>query len=389
MNFHVADSVKPFGSAAAVVKAGGRIIMDTCGSFIENKHTGQKIKLRVVGGTFVFDVAANGADQGEFIGCVDDGRGSAAVPAEDDRTDTDEEHGRRESLRVLSPARPGVEEVREHELTHLPFRNWCDHCVRGRGEERPHRRVRDDPVQHEVHLDFCFPGDEFGEKGLTILVARERLTKMMMGTVVPRKSTGQFIARRVCAFLREVGVDKGDITVKTDQEPALLAAVDEIARHRAAGGGGRTVQEQSPVYDSKGNGFIERAVKSLVAQVRVGRSALEARIGATLEHSHAVLTWLVEYSAFLLNRFEVSKDGLTAYERCKGKKARVLGVEFGELVHWRRRPVGGHMAKLTCLWGSGVYIGVKGSTGEVIVPRRRVADEDDQEAAGAGSVARV
>ena len=53
-----------------------------------------------------------------------------------------------------------------------------------------------------------------------------------------------------------------------------------------------------------------------------------------LEIGDAIWTWLTEYASYLLNRMEVSKDGKTAYERNKGKKARVMGVEFGESVLW-------------------------------------------------------
>ena len=42
-------------------------------------------------------------------------------------------------------------------------------------------------------------------------------------------------------------------------------------------------------------------------------------------------------------------------------------MEFGEKVVWRRRPVGNHLAKLTCLWEDGIFLGVKGSSGEFIV----------------------
>ena len=67
------------------------------------------------------------------------------------------------------------------------------------------------------------------------------------------------------------------------------------------------------------------------------------------------------------DRFEVGHDRKTAYERCKGKKANNMGIEFGEGVLWRRKPVGGAMAKLTVLWEEGVFLGVKGRTGEFIV----------------------
>ena len=60
--------------------------------------------------------------------------------------------------------------------THLPFRNWCRHCVRGRGTEMPHQRVTGERELPEIHFDFAFLGDE-GHPGetLPVLVVRERL----------------------------------------------------------------------------------------------------------------------------------------------------------------------------------------------------------------------
>ena len=63
-------------------------------------------------------------------------------------------------------------------------------------------------------------------------------------------------------------------------------------------------------------------------------------------------------------------DGKTAYERNKGKKAKVLGIEFGEAILWKRRPVGGALGKLSCLWEDGLYLGIRGQSGELIVSDR-------------------
>ena len=68
-----------------------------------------------------------------------------------------------------------------------------------------------------------------------------------------------------------------------------------------------------------------------------------------------------------MNRAEVGHDGRTPYERLKGKKARLPGMEFGEAVMWKRRPLGGPLGKLSCFWSDGIYLEVKGSTGEYIV----------------------
>lgn len=57
---------------------------------------------------------------------------------------------------------------------------------------------------------------------------------------------------------------------------------------------------------------------------------------------------------------------LNRYERCKGK-AKTMGFEFGDSVLWQRKPSGGHLGKLTCLWEDGIYLGVKAGTGEIIV----------------------
>ena len=64
---------------------------------------------------------------------------------------------------------------------------------------------------------------------------------------------------------------------------------------------------------------------------------------------------------------EVGADGKTAYERSRGKTARLPWVEFGEGVLWKRRREGGPLGKLTCMWDDGIFLRVKGSTGEMIV----------------------
>ena len=54
------------------------------------------------------------------------------------------------------------------------------------------------------------------------------------------------------------------------------------------------------------------------------KSALEKRWGIKIPHRHSVISWVVAYAAFFLNRCEVGQDGKTAYERLKGKRAERL-----------------------------------------------------------------
>ena len=114
--------------------------------------------------------------------------------------------GVRRPLKMRDLKLPTEEEERkEHEMTHLPFRSWCRHCVRGRGKEMPHRSSSEETIGPEMSFDFFFLGDEDGSKSMPVLMAIERATRMKMCTPVPSKSTGEFVARRVLAFMQETG----------------------------------------------------------------------------------------------------------------------------------------------------------------------------------------
>ena len=81
-------------------------------------------------------------------------------------------------------------------------------------------------------------------------------------------------------------------TLKSDQEPAIESLVDEIGRHRAAAGGGRWVEECSPVGASAANGMVERRIQSAQAQVRALKLALENRHKVELPVKHVLVPWI-------------------------------------------------------------------------------------------------
>ena len=69
-----------------------------------------------------------------------------------------------------------------------------------------------------------------------MLVVRERSSGMTMATVAPRKSSGEWLGKRVMAFMREAGCEVEAVVMKTDNEPALVKVVEEVGRLRAANG---------------------------------------------------------------------------------------------------------------------------------------------------------
>jgi hypothetical protein len=150
---------------------------------------------------------------------------------EDELDDEHGESGRRMTTKVTDPRLPSISEVEEHCKTHLPYRNWCRHCVLGRGKEIPHKKSRTTSGIPEVSFDFCFLGKE-SEPGQTlpILCVRERSTRMTMASAVPSKSTGTFIAQRSGAYLKEIGCLLGEMIHKSYQEPAILTLVKEVGK---------------------------------------------------------------------------------------------------------------------------------------------------------------
>lgn len=214
----------------------------------------------------------------------------------------DAEAGVRKTKKLGDPVKPKAEEVLEHEHTHLPFRSWCRHCVKGRGKEMPHTKTKEKGEMMEVSMDFAFVGEE-GEAGntLTVLVVKERHTGMTMATVVPSKSTGRFVTERVLAFLQEIGGLHGDIVMKSDQEPAIKVIAEGVARLKAERGSGRVIPEYSPVGSSASNGMVERGIQSVQAQMRVMKSALEGRWGGSVATQHPVMPWLAEYAAHFVS----------------------------------------------------------------------------------------
>ena len=115
--------------------------------------------------------------------------------------------------------------------------------------------------------------------------------RALMSTVVPRKTTGEFVSKRVVAFMKELGCEMSVVTLKTDSEPALVAVAD-VAKVRASRGAQRT----SPAYSSKSNG-----VQTIQGVVRTLRSAIEEKWMVKLDPENVLWTWLVEYAGWLVN----------------------------------------------------------------------------------------
>ena len=88
-----------------------------------------------------------------------------------------------------SPEAPTKAEIEEHQSrAHIPYRSWCECCVKGRKKNLPHRRVTDsDHEMPTVSLDYGFLRDHDTDKTLTCLVCKDHDSKTLFADVCPSK----------------------------------------------------------------------------------------------------------------------------------------------------------------------------------------------------------
>lgn len=84
--------------------------------------------------------------------------------------------------------------------------------------------------------------------------------------------------------------------------------------------------------ESKANGRVEEAGKTIREYTRTYKDQIEYNTGHKLETDDDILQWMVRWTVLVYTRFRIGRDGRTAYERLKGRKCKALVVLFGEKV---------------------------------------------------------
>ena len=173
-------------------------------------------------------------------------------------------------------------------------------------------------------------------------------TKLILAHVVPCKGLDEerYVANLVCDDVLWIG--HTELILKCDNENALKALVRytlEVVRVKAredapstpAGDERPTValrvsSETSPKYDSQSNGGTEVGVMLIRGLFRTLKLCLEARIGKVIPVGHALIPWLLEHTAMLLNVKCRGQDGLTPWQRVRGRPFNQPMLGFAEMV---------------------------------------------------------
>ena len=272
-------------------------------------------------------------------------------------------HGEVRKVKILpKPLTPTRAQREEHELTHVTFAPWCRHCVMSRSLNDGHRKKKKHNNDREVPVisgDFCFMGQSEQEKATPIFVLRDHSTRITFAHVCEGKGIvdaeySDYLRNAVLKDISSMGHSK--IVLKTDGEPACKALQEHIKTSRDA----TTILENSPVGESQSNGVVEKAIDEIEGMVRTLKSALEERLGWKIDPKHPVLTWLVEWSASLINKFRVGKDGKTPEQRHKGlERSHRPIAEFGESVWYMPLSTpSSQMEKMEVKMMDGVWLGM-------------------------------
>ena len=134
---------------------------------------------------------------------------------------------------------------------------------------------------------------------------------------------------------------------------------------------GRSCLRTRRAERAESNGTVEEAGKTVREFVRVLREHVQDNAEVELGASDVIVLWMVRWAAMMVSRFLVGKDGLTAYERRRGRKCRIPVVAFGEKVWYKEiRPGKERTNKLESEWREGLWLGHSRRSNESIIGTR-------------------
>ncbi len=182
--------------------------------------------------------------------------------------------------------KPSQEDVEAHCMTHLPYRSWCNVCVKAKGKEAPHWRSTDDekPGLPIVSMDYNELGDEKGNRSNKTLVVKDENSGAVLHYKVTVKGAGdEWVVKKVSRDLDKFG--RTGIWLKTDGEPAIVALQAKAQNSRTPA----TLPLNPPAYNPQSNGACEKAVQDVTAHMRAIKIGLGSRLQIALNEDDKIV----------------------------------------------------------------------------------------------------
>ena len=261
--------------------------------------------------------------------------------------------------------KPNHRAVLDHNVTHLPYAPWCEICIQTRAADHPHRRScpgQDHESMPKVYFDYGFFRSRVGTPLVPFLVGICGRTGMKFAAVMhERQSRLASSVAIVKKGLHDLGLH-GEVTLRADGESALLDLLKAVAETRRP----RTLVERGPRDDGQANGRAERAVRSVEEITRTLKADLEVRIPNAVDPHSGVFEWLLRHGTDLLNKRQPGADGLTPWQRLRGKVYAGELLQFGAPILHRLsgQVIGGVLVNR---WHPGVWLGKTSDSDEHII----------------------
>ena len=116
----------------------------------------------------------------EDIGLDEGDEGEVKVKIEEVSDESEDEEYEGFVKTLPNPTLPTQQMIDMRMVSHLPYANWCPHCVRGRGARYAHKQVKDRDDQVPVICgDYCIY-----EEHMTMLVMIDRRTKFIFAHIL-------------------------------------------------------------------------------------------------------------------------------------------------------------------------------------------------------------
>ena len=207
-------------------------------------------------------------------------------------------------------------------------------------------------------MDHCFLGSaEESAAANPFLIIYDDHSGSLYAVAVASKQYEDCLADYLKAILDELGYAGTRVAIKCDNAPELVRLRAEVTARRQA----PTIPIAVPVKESKGNGAVERAVRTWQGQFRTLKDHVEYEVKSELGPRHPLLTWCAWWAAALLNRVVVQPNGRSVYELSTGHRSKVPLAAFGEKLHWRAPRAVSGAGKFESEWEYGIFLGISGS----------------------------
>ena len=154
------------------------------------------------------------------------------------------------------------------------------------------------------------------------------------------------------------------VTLKCDNEPAILALAQEIRRLRRESS--ITILEHPEEGEKQSNHLAEGSVNIVKGLIRTLKSSTESNLRTEIGPSHPLIPWIIEHAAQLKNSYMVGADGRTPTERLRGRGVQRPVYELGEKVLFlplaptRRRDFGAR-------FDYGIFLGCRSLDGQAYI----------------------